>query len=101
MNQKVRTFESSGLAQPQPMEKQADTGARDDDATPGKLYTKLVQGQFTILCQPLADPAGMRRKLATAKVSLPARCKPTCLTFEDHQIFHKTRRDPKVPGDLP
>ena len=61
------------MAQPQPMEKPSDTGAMDDDATPGKFHAKFVQGQFAILCQPLADPAVMRRKLATAKVSLPAR----------------------------
>ena len=61
------------MAQPQPMEKPSDTGAMPDDATPGKFHANLVQRQLAILCQPLADPAVMCRKLATAKVSLSAR----------------------------
>ncbi|WP_455269292.1 transposase [Rhizobium herbae] len=89
------------MAQPKPMEKPPDTGAMNDDATPGKFHAKLVQRQFAILCQPLCDPRVVCRKLATAKVPLPAGEKRTCLALQDHQIVHETRRHPKMPGGLP
>lgn len=58
------------MAQPKPVEKPADTGSVDDDATSGEIYAKLVQRQFAILCQPLANPGVMRRKLSATKMSL-------------------------------
>ncbi|WP_426122728.1 transposase [Pararhizobium sp. PWRC1-1] len=89
------------MAQPKPMQKPSDTGAMDDDATSAEFHAKLVQRQFAILCQPLSNPPVLCRKLAAAKVPLPAGEKRTCLALQDHQIVHKTRRHPKMPGGLP
>ena len=89
------------MAQPKPMQKPSDTGAMDDDATSAEFHAKLVQRQFAILCQPLSNPPVLCRKLAAAKVPLPAWDKGPCLELQDHQIVQETGLHQNMQGVLP
>jgi hypothetical protein len=82
------------------LEQAPDIGAVHAHTTHFKLNAKLIQRQFAGLGQPQADELGMRLKLPTAHMALPARLKRTGLPAQVDQIVHKARRNPEMARSL-
>lgn len=90
------------MTEAQPVEQTAHIRAVDTHPAPFQRHAQLVQRQFAVLLQTLANEIGMRAKLAPADtVTLPARRKRTRFGLQLHQIVHKPWRYTKMSRSLP
>ena len=85
------------MTEAKPVQKAAHIRAVDGHAAPFQFHTELVQRQFAILRQPLANEVGMRGKLACSRpMPLPSGRERTRLGLQFHQIVHEPRRNTKM-----
>ena len=85
------------MTEAKPVQKAAHIRAVDGHAAPFQFHTELVQRQFAILRQPLANELGMRGELACSRpMPLPPGRKRTRLRLQLHQIVHEPRRNTKM-----
>jgi hypothetical protein len=88
------------MAQAKPVKKAAHTGAVRDDAASGKFDAQLIQRQVAILRKALTYPDAMGIQLAASPAALSPGGKRSGLALQDHQIVHKTRRNPEMSRSL-
>jgi len=90
------------MTEAKPVEKAAHIRAVDGYAAAFQLHAQLVQRQFAVLLQPLANEICMRGELARPRpMPLPPGRERARFGLQLHQIVHEPRRNAKMARRLP
>jgi hypothetical protein len=90
------------VTEAKPAKQTAHIRTVDRHAAPFQFQTEFIKRQIAVLLHALALKVGMPSKLAASgPMTLPARRERPRLRLQIHQIVHKTRRYPEMPGRRP